>query len=239
MATLERHRWLFKEIVLAKVNISYYKLERIAYLALKNAIRLHLDSILLFKNYSYPSALQLSILCLEELGKAQEINHYYWTSKTNNGLMLPDDEEKYLKLYYSHYWKHGAAINRSFYDFSPSFKKLIDEKKLEQKKQKATYVGLPLINGKVVYNKRVLSPFMIKGPETKKLISLNNDILLEMCFYNIEQEGFFDVDGMDKLIDKKLQKKLKKIWPHRSGIKSRKWNKVWFDKLTKQLALKK
>jgi AbiV family abortive infection protein len=63
--------------IMVTKNISYYKLRRIVYLALKNAIRLHLDSIFLFKNKSYPSALQLSILTLEELGKAKELELYY------------------------------------------------------------------------------------------------------------------------------------------------------------------
>ena len=182
---------------MAKNNITYYKLGRIAYLALQNSIRLHFDSILLFKNKSYASALHISILALEELGKAQELDHYHWTSKTNNGLLPPDEEEKYLKLYYSHQWKQGAAIKRNMFNYSPSFLSLIDEKKLEQKKQNSMYVGLPLKNGKINYKSRVKSPFSIKREEAKKIISLINDILLEMCFYNLAQAGYFNVNGMD------------------------------------------
>lgn len=102
-----------------------------AYLALANAIRLHFDSVLLFYKNSYATSLHLAILALEELGKAQELNHYYWTSRVNSGLLPPDEEEKYLKLYYSHYWKQGAAIKRDMFNYSPNFISLIDEKKLE------------------------------------------------------------------------------------------------------------
>ncbi len=134
---------------MTKVNISYYKLGRMAYLALANAIRLHFDSILLYKKKSFASSLHLAILSLEELGKAQEMDHYYWTSKVNSGLLPPEEEEKYLKFYYSHHWKQGAAIKRDMFNYSPNFISLIDERKLEQRKQNSIYVGLPLKNGKI------------------------------------------------------------------------------------------
>lgn len=68
-----------------KDGISKYKLNKIATEALRNAIRLHFDAILLYENGSFPSALQLSILSLEELSKADWVNHYIWTSETNEG----------------------------------------------------------------------------------------------------------------------------------------------------------
>ncbi len=219
---------------MSKENISYYKLGRMAFLALKNAIRLHFDSIFLFKKKSFASSLHISILALEELGKAQELNYYSWSSKANSGLLPPEEEEKYLKLYYSHQWKQGAAIKRDMFNYSPNFVSLIDEKKLEQKKQTSVYVGLPLKNGKINYKSRIKTPFSINQSEPKKIISLNNDILLEMCFYNLAQDGYFDVDGMDSLIDLGLQKKLKKNWAFKSGIKSRKWEKIWHNKLIKK-----
>jgi AbiV family abortive infection protein len=205
-----------------------------AFLALRNAIRLHFDSVLLFKKNSFASSLHIAILALEELGKAQELNHYYWSSKVNSGLLPPKYEEKYLKLYYSHQWKQGAAIKRNMFNYSPTFISLIDEKKLERKKQNSVYVGLPLKKGKIDYTSRIKTPFSIKQSEPKKIISINNDILLEMCFYNLAQDGFFDVDGMDNLINKKLQNKLKRNWTYKSGIKSRKWEKVWSDKLSEK-----
>jgi hypothetical protein len=39
---------------------------------------------------------------------------------------------------------------------------------------------------------------------------------------------------MDNLINKKLQNKLKRNWTYKSGIKSRKWEKVWSDKLSEK-----
>lgn len=42
-------------------GISKYKLNKIATESLRNTIRLHFDSILLYRNGSYPSAFQLSV----------------------------------------------------------------------------------------------------------------------------------------------------------------------------------
>jgi len=201
-----------------------------AYLSLENAIRLHFDSILLYKNKSFGSALHLSILALEEIGKSKSLEDYWWSSKVNSGQLPVDEEEKYLKLLYSHQWKQGAAIKWNPMDYSPKFISLIDEKKLEQKKQNSIYVGLPLKNGKIKYDSRIQSPFSIKSSEPKKIISLNNDIFLEMCYLNLAQDGYFDIEIMDKLIGKKLQSKLRKYWGYKSGIKSKRWQKLWLEK---------
>lgn len=54
-----------------KEGLSKYKFRKIAEESLKNALRLHTDSTLLFYHGSFPSAFQLSVLALEELAKAK------------------------------------------------------------------------------------------------------------------------------------------------------------------------
>jgi AbiV family abortive infection protein len=51
------------------------KIARMSILCYKNAIRLHQDSILLFKRKRYPSANALSIIAIEEMGKYQSLSH--------------------------------------------------------------------------------------------------------------------------------------------------------------------
>ena len=46
------------------------KYERFSTEAIKNAIRIHYDSILLFENESYPTSYHLSVLALEEIAKS-------------------------------------------------------------------------------------------------------------------------------------------------------------------------
>jgi AbiV family abortive infection protein len=93
-----------------KQGLSEYKFKKIAAEALKNSIRLHKDSILLYKNSSYPSAFQLSILAMEELAKAKWVGHYYTSSIYNDG--FPDEkfEQYWLKLLYFHPEKQFAFV---------------------------------------------------------------------------------------------------------------------------------
>lgn len=49
------------------------KFDRMAGLAFENAIRLHIDAMILFRERSYPTAFALSILAMEELAKADLI----------------------------------------------------------------------------------------------------------------------------------------------------------------------
>jgi AbiV family abortive infection protein len=216
-------------------NISFYKLERIAILSLRNSIRLHLDSIYLFKRKSFPSSKQLSILSMEELGKAKQLEHYYFHSKYDSGPMEPEDEQEYLKLYFNHTWKQGSAVMRDLYDYSPRYIALVENSKLELAKQNATYVGLRKVKGSMDIHSRIQSPFSINEKNAKQQISLINDIFLEMCRYNLGQVGFFCIEGMNELIDTKLQNLLKQIWSFRSNIKSSRWYKVWEQKWNNDL----
>jgi len=56
---------LDKKAYYSRIN----KLSRMSVLCYQNCVRLHYDSILLFKNKRYPTACALSIIALEEMGK--------------------------------------------------------------------------------------------------------------------------------------------------------------------------
>src|SRR5437016_9472596 len=63
-------------------HINKYKLARLEVATFQNGLRLHFDAIRLFQGRSYPSAFQLSVLALEEFGKAEMVSWYlfYWAS---------------------------------------------------------------------------------------------------------------------------------------------------------------
>jgi len=213
-------------------KITIYKLRKVAYLALKNSIRLHQDSVLLYKHKSYPSARQLSILAMEELGKAKELENYYFQLSGGGMQFDPDEEEKYFRLFYSHPWKEGAAIFREMMDFSPKYIELVEKSSLEIEKQRSTYVGMDRIKGKVNLDGRIRSPFSISESKAKQQISLMNDILLEICYFKLSQNGYFSIEEMDELIKNSFQKRLRN-WKSRSGIKSKRWLKVWNERFRK------
>ncbi|TQI82494.1 AbiV family abortive infection protein [Serratia fonticola] len=206
-------------------GISKYKLNKIATESLRNTIRLHFDSILLYENGSYPSALQLSVLALEEFSKAIWVDHYIWTSETNEGYPGAEFEQEWLKLLYLHPKKQWNFVAKETYDYSPNFISLIRNRKLEEKKQNAIYVGLSRAKGRIDVSSRVSTPWRIKQKDARQFISIINDELLRI-YARIEDDEFYFEGGndMDDVFDYDIYKKLFK-WPHKSGIKNNGWRK--------------
>jgi len=153
-----------------KEGVSQYKLVRIAVESLINSLRLHFDSILLFKNKSFPSAFQLSVLSLEEFAKAKWVEHYIWSSLTNEGYPDVEFEQEWLKLLYRHPEKQWAFMAREIWDYSPKFADFVKKRKLEEKKQNAIYVGLSRLKGKIDASSRVSTPNRIKEKDARQLI---------------------------------------------------------------------
>ena len=206
-------------------GISKYKLNKIATESLRNTIRLHFDSVLLYENGSYPSALQLSVLALEEFSKASWVDHYIWTSETNEGYVGSEFEQEWLKLLYLHPRKQWNFVAREIHDYSPKFISLIQNRKLEEKKQNSIYVGLSRVKGRIDVNSRVSTPWHIKQKDAKQFISIINDELLRICKSIEENESYFDGGkNMDAVLDYEIYRKLLK-WPHKSGIKNKGWRK--------------
>ncbi|MDM8181356.1 AbiV family abortive infection protein [Marinobacter salarius] len=211
-------------------GLSKYKFKRLAVESLRNSIRLHLDSISLFEIGSYPSAFQLSVLALEEFSKSQWLEHYIYTAETNDGYPDKEFENKWLRLLYSHPEKQWAFIARDLTDFSPTFSEFVENGKLEQKKQSATYVSLPRIKGKVDIGGRISVPIVkIKLKDAKQLISFINSEFLTICWRIHDDEFYFDVEGMDEVFNDPIFMKLLS-WPYKSRIRSRAWYIHWRKK---------
>ncbi|WP_340201665.1 AbiV family abortive infection protein [Ascidiimonas sp. W6] len=200
-------------------KLSKYKFKKIATESFKNGIRLHFDSVLLHKNKSFASAFQLSVLALEEFSKSQWVEHYYDASITNSGFPDKDFEQKWLNLLYFHPRKQkaffGWGISR---DYSEKFMKFVEDGGLELKKQKATYVGLEKNRRKVNVNSRISLPSQIKSSDSKQMISLINDFLIDRCDMKSFHEVHFCIPEKDELLNDSLYKKLGE-WKHKSGLR--------------------
>jgi len=206
-----------------KDGVSKYKLDRIATESLRNSLRLHFDSILLFNNESYPSAFQLAVLSLEELSKAKWIEHYMYSSETNTGYPGEEFEQEWLKLLYLHPKKQWNFVARETSDYSPKFVSFVQNRKLEEKKQNAIYVGLTRSKGKIDASSRVSTPWRIKKKDAAQIISLLNAEFLIICQRIEEEEFYFDgSSNMDDVFDYDIFKKLFK-WSHKSGLKNSGW----------------
>ncbi|WP_431217187.1 hypothetical protein ACQ86N_23195 [Puia sp. P3] len=91
---------------------------------------------------------------------------------------------------------------------------------METKKQRAVYVGLNRISGKIDVKGRISSPSCIKQKDAQQQIALLNDIFLEIIGLTNFQGMYFDIRGMDYVMSSQLRRKLE-IWTSRSGIKKR------------------
>lgn len=188
-------------------GISKYKLNKIAIESLKNSIRLHFDSVLLYEHGSYLSAFQLSVLALEEFSKANWVDHYIWSSETNDGYPDAKSEREWLELLYLHPKKQWNFVARDTTDYSPKFVSLIQRRKLEERKQNAVYVGFPRLDGKIDTNSRVSTPCRTKQKDARQFISIINDELLRICARIEEDESYFEGGkGMNELFNYEIYK---------------------------------
>lgn len=197
------------------------KFEKFSTEAMKNAIRIHMDSILLFDNESYPSSYHLSVLALEEIAKSDWIDHYVETTTTNHGLPEPDgkDEQEWIKLLYIHQRKHFAFINQQFHFLSKDFYDFADSARLELKKQKAIYVGLERSKKGIDTKSKISKPIsQIKLNDVKKIISLNNQVLMNQCIRNIQNGFYYGPEEKYEILNQDLLIELEEKWKFKSRI---------------------
>ncbi len=199
--------------------LSIYQFKRLSTESFRNGLRLHFDSILLFNNGAYPSALQLSILALEELSKSYWVEHYYYSSITNRGFPDEEFEQKWLKLLYLHTKKHMAFAGWGWsQQYHESYVEKLRNGEIDKLKQEATYVGLARNGRRIETEGRISTPFKIKEQDAKKNISVLNDYLLDRCDMKKFYSYHFEIEEKDELLNDDLYMKLE-AWNHRSGLR--------------------
>ena len=187
--------------------------------SLKNGLRLHFDSILLYRSKSYPSALQLSILALEEISKSYWIEHYYYTSITNTGFPDVDFEQKWLKLLYIHTEKHSAFVGWGWSEqYQESFVEALRNGDIDKLKQTATYVGLERVNRRIETKGRISTPEKIKAKDAKKMISVLNDYLLDRLETKDFYGSAYEIQEKDDLLTEEVSIRINS-WGHNSGLR--------------------
>jgi AbiV family abortive infection protein len=202
-------------------TLSKYKWKRLAAESLVNALRLHRDAILLFNAGSYPSAYQLSVLCLEEFAKAKWIEHYYYASITNSGFADAKFEQGWLKLLYIHSEKQYSFVARDLFEYPPALVEFIKSGKLERRKQQSVYVGLDRDRKSIHVKSRISLPTSIRLKEAKQLISWVNSEFIFVHKNLVFYEYYFGITEMDEVM---LSPAASVIfdWPHKSRTRSHK-----------------
>jgi AbiV family abortive infection protein len=227
-------------------GINLRKVDKMEGLAFKNCLRLHFDSVLLFKHRSYPSAFFLSVLALEELGKVFILSEFLFQSRFNGRFNLINDkelkkeygedlEEAYLHSIYSHCQKQRMFVhNVDIIHPSNKFLKKILDGNLEQMKQNSAYVGFSKKIKKIELKGKIKHPFNVNKEKTLRQITHMQDYLSKLVARALIEESFLDSEMMESLITKRLFKKLNVAWKFQGReIKARlgEWRRKYADSL--------
>lgn len=194
-------------------GINLNKIDKMAGLSFENALRLHLDSILLFQNESFPSAFFLSSLALEEIGKSFILMDFLWHSIID-GRMEEKYEKDYVKSIYSHHIKQNVFAGEFEIISKPTdfFHKLCSGK-YEITKQNSVYVGLKRDSKGINLKSKITSPLKISKQKATRQITHVHNAFVEITHMQITELGSVDSEEVAKLLTKILFRKLMITWP--------------------------
>jgi len=151
------------------LKLSIRKLEGLQLACLKNALRLHFDSILLAKKRSYGSSFAISVIASEELGKACGIAEIIYCARSN-GRIHPEYANFAKALLWDHKLKQGWFVRSLFDIFGPRdvYRRY---QTIQYEKNNAIYAGVRKGNHHIV------RPFLISASKAKKQLRTVNTAL--------------------------------------------------------------
>lgn len=191
--------------------INLDRVDRMAGLVFQNCIRLHLDSIALFNNKSYPSGYYLSVSALEEYGKIFYMDDLLWHSSVE-GKWEKEQDERWLESIFFHTYKQRTFAHHLERNLPKKYIEIINSGKLDIDKQNAIHVGLPKGKRRVDINGKIINPLKINIQKAEKQITVVNDCILENMLGTIKGIYSFQSRELSSLITRKLHKKLREKW---------------------------
>jgi AbiV family abortive infection protein len=192
------------------------KIRRIAIASFENAVRLHEDAILLFENDRIPSALQMSALSIEEIGKYFMYEDVWWQHRTD-GTWSIEEVQQFLRGVYSHTSKQSWFAGQIHYGpffVSKLLLRILETGELENIKQKATYVGMPRKGKNIDFDKRLTSPKQTSRHRAEDFITMVNDYIIELAIGT--RKGFYTLDIPeidDWLAEPETERHFLELWP--------------------------
>jgi len=190
------------------------KIQRIATASFKNAVRLHEDAVLLFNRGRIPSALLMSALSMEEIGKYFMFEDVWWHNRID-GIWSIEDMQQFLCGGYSHTSKQSWFASHVDSPFvSKQLIRILQTGELENIKQKATYVGMPRKGKNINFDKRLTSPKQTSRNRTEDFITMVNDYIIELAvgirkgFYSLD---IYEID--DWLAEPETERHFLELWP--------------------------
>jgi len=172
-----------------KLKISFRKLEELEFQCHQNALRLHFDSVLLYKEKSFASAFALSVIASEEFGKGFAIAEISFQAGFHKRFY--EHDEKFLRALFSdHKLKQGWFVS-SLFDIFTSKGVLKTIGKLQTEKNNALYVGVRRGNHHIV------RPFLVPPSKARKQIRTVNNALIDLI--ELRLDNSFSEDISDQI----------------------------------------
>jgi len=191
------------------------KIRRIAIASFENAVRLHEDAVLLFNSGRIPSALLMSALSMEEIGKYFMHEDVWWHNRTG-GVWPIEDIQLFLRGAYSHALKQNWFAGQVHFSpfVSKPLLKILETGELEKIKQKATYVGMPRKGKNISFDKRLTFPKQTSKHRAEDFITMVNDFIIELAvgirkgFYSLD---IYEIDNW--LAEPETERHFLELWP--------------------------
>jgi AbiV family abortive infection protein len=190
------------------------KIQRIAIASFKNAVRLHEDAIILLNRDRIPSALLMSALSMEEIGKYFLFEDVWWHNRTG-GIWTLEDMQQFLRGCYSHASKQrwfASHVDSPF--VSKRLISILQTGELENIKQKATYVGMPRKGRNINFDKRLTSPKQTSRRRAEDSITMVNDYIIELAVgirKGFQSLDIYEID--DWLAEPETERHFLELWP--------------------------
>lgn len=200
------------------------KVKKLAEKSFLNGLRLHKDSMFLFKNESYPTSYALSILAQEEIGKSFLMSEIVFQN-TDGHSLSKEETDLIIKCMLSHTVKQGW-FSREVGDYFKNRRGKVLSKmyrevssgKLEENKQNSLYVGLSKVSKKINFKTaRVVEPTKrIKAQQARLHITRVNDFIIELVEGCRRGVTMIDIEEVDNLLTLDLVTELETCWPMKS-----------------------
>lgn len=173
------------------MKLNYNTKAEMAIFSFQNAIKLHNDSWILYKNKSYSTAYYISVVALEEFGKMQLLNTHAFYGQVADDCNFRDlDFENELNNIRSHVFKQQNAIEDFVFHGSLETEKRFQHilsKQYNKTKENSIYVGFRKSNRG---NIKIINPLEITRKQALYQISLVQELILD-AIVNVKKVGYY------------------------------------------------
>lgn len=201
------------------MKLSFSTLSEMTVLSFRNAIQLHLDSWLLYKNKSYSTAYYISVMAMEEFGKMKKLNiqTFYTGICDNVGFTDKEFEDSFEEIRSHPFKQQNAIVDHVKFDensgkiTAPKQYEHILEDSYNKAKENSIYVG---IKKSKRGRESIINPLNVTKETALKQIAIVQEIILEDILMVKKLEHYYDTMELTYYLCKhgmRIYKKLRNL----------------------------